>query len=116
MLRNPIFQGWGLSPSGSAHELSGMKRQFLLTHHFRSLRSRTRSQTCNINSFGSRKFTLQIQTINAPQFYQMAGDSQNSFFKFPARCIKGLDTPSQNRKIAPEIHFFFLNDVKSIRR
>ena len=29
MLRNPIFQGWGLSPSGIAHELSGMKRQFL---------------------------------------------------------------------------------------
>ena len=80
MLRNPIFQGWGLSPSGSAHELSGMKRQFLSTHHFRSLRSRTRSQTCNLNCFGSRKFTLQIQTINAPQFYQMAGDSQNSFF------------------------------------
>ena len=80
MLRNPIFQGWGLSPSGSAHELSGMKRQFLLTHHFRSLRSRTRSQTCNINCFGSRKSTLQIQTINAPQFYQMEGDSQNSFF------------------------------------
>ena len=22
MLRNPIFQGWGLSPSGSAHELT----------------------------------------------------------------------------------------------
>ena len=32
---------------------------------------------------GSRKFTLQIQAINAPQFYQMAGDSQNSFLKSP---------------------------------
>ena len=30
MLKNPIFQGWGLSPSGSAHELSGHMGQYQL--------------------------------------------------------------------------------------
>ena len=50
-----------------------------------------------------------------PTILSNGGRQPELLIKISSGSIKGLDTPSQNRKIATKIHFF-PSDVKSIRR
>ena len=74
MLRNPIFQGWGLSPSGSAHELSGMKKTISVNSSLSLIAIAYTFANMWYKLFWISEIYFTISN------YQMAGDSQNSFF------------------------------------
>ena len=105
MLRNPIFRGGGLSPSWSAHELSDKKTNSVNSSlSLIAIAYTFANMSCKLCRISEIHFTN--SNYQSPTILLNGGRQPELLLKISSGCIKGLGTPSQNRKNATKFTFF----------